>query len=135
MNLSRTKGRKTAMIILYQILLYQKNNMEYNIDEVINENLEQSDEYVETIVKNIVEDIDNLSVIANRYLDSWPLNRLGVVDQAIILIGIYELLSTTTPDIVCINEAIELSKEYSDENVSKIINATLDNVYHKELKR
>ena len=31
-----------------------------------------------------------------------------------------------TPEIVVINEAIELSKKYSDESVRKIINAVLD---------
>ena len=44
--------------------------------------------------------------------------------------GIYEILNTDTPDVACINEAIELSKEYSDEKVSKMINGVLDKVYH-----
>lgn len=135
MDLSRTKARKIAMIILYQILLYKKNNIAYDIDNIINKNIEQRDEYINTMIKNIVNNIDNLSSMANKYLESWPLNRLGVVDQAIILIGIYELIDTDIPDIVCINEAVELSKQYSDEKVSNIINATLDNIYHKELKR
>ena len=46
--------------------------------------------------------------------------------------GIYEILKTDTPDIACINEAIELSKEYSDDKVSKMINGVLDKVYHSK---
>lgn len=122
------------MIILYQILLYDKNNIAYEIDEVIKENVISDDEYITSIVKGVVSDIDNLKTIANKYLDSWPLERLGLTDQAIILIAIYELLNTNTPSLVCINEAIELAKQYSDEQVSKIINASLDNVYHNETK-
>ena len=34
------------------------------------------------------------------------------VDQAILALGIYELMYTETPSIVAINEAIELSKKY-----------------------
>lgn len=129
------KARKIAMIILYQILLYDKNKIEYDIDKVISDNILDNNEYIENMIKGIVNDLDNLKELANKYLDTWPLNRLGLTDQAIILIGIYELINTDTPDIVCINEAVELSKKYSDESVTKMINAMLDNIYHKELKR
>ena len=54
------------------------------------------------------------------------------VDKAILSIGIYELIYTDTPPIVAINEAIELSHKYSDDNVSKMINACLDKIYHEE---
>jgi len=41
---------------------------------------------------------------------------------------------TDTPSIVAINEAIELSKVYSDESVTKMINGVLDKIYHEEEK-
>ena len=40
--------------------------------------------------------------------------------------GLYELKFTNTPEVVVINEAIELSKKYCDDAVRKIINAVLD---------
>ena len=43
------------------------------------------------------------------------------------------MLFTETPNIISINEAIELSKTYSDEKVTKMINATLDSIYHNEV--
>ena len=70
--------------------------------------------------------------IANNYLGTWPIERLGFTDQAILRMAIYELLYTDTPDLVCINEAIELSKKYSDDSVSKIINGVLDKIYHSK---
>jgi N utilization substance protein B len=48
--------------------------------------------------------------------------------------AIYEILYTNTPNRVCINEAIELAKKYSDESVAKMINGVLDKVYHNEAK-
>ena len=43
--------------------------------------------------------------------------------------GIYELLyEDDTPNIVAINEAVELAKKYSDDSVRKIINAVLDKI-------
>ena len=60
------------------------------------------------------------------------MDRLNKVDQAILCIGIYELNYTETPNIVAINEAIELSKKYSDEKVTKMINAVLDEIHHNK---
>ena len=73
-------------------------------------------------------DIDNN---ISKYLENWTIDRLGLTDQAIIRISVYELLYTNTPNLVCINEAIELSKKYSDEKVSKMINGVLDKIYHE----
>ena len=44
----------------------------------------------------------------------------------LLAMALYELKYTDTPEVVVINEAIELSKKYSDESVRKIINAVLD---------
>ena len=41
---------------------------------------------------------------------------------------------TDTPSKVCINEAIELAKQYSDDSVVKMINGILDKIYHNEVK-
>ena len=133
MSISRSVARKKVMIIIYQMLLYDKNNIKYEVDDIIKENVEESDEYINNTVNGILSNKDKIIELANKYLGTWPFNRLGLTDQAILLIGIYELMYTDVPDKVAINEAIELSKMFSDESVSKIINATLDNIYHKEL--
>ena len=70
--------------------------------------------------------------MTDKYLKDWTMNRLNKVDQAIVALGIYELKYTDTPSIVAINEAIELSKVYSDEAVTKMINGVLDKVYHSK---
>ena len=61
----------------------------------------------------------------------WTIDRLGNTDIAILRMGIYELMYTETPSVVCINESIELAKLYSDDSVVKMINAVLDKVYHE----
>ena len=82
--------------------------------------------FVTTEYKN---DIDR---IANKHLKDWTIDRLGKTDQAILRMGIYELVYTDTPEIVAINEAVELANEYSDEKVKSMINAVLDSIYHGE---
>ena len=62
---NRSKLRETIMTIIYQITLYKKNNMEYNVDDVIKENLEIDNKYVRDIVNGVLENIDNIDKIIN----------------------------------------------------------------------
>ncbi len=131
---SRSELREIMMKVLYQVFLLEESKIEFNLNTLIKEQLEVENEFVDSIVYGVIEKKEELFEKANRYLSSWPMNRLNKVDQAIICIGIYELQYTKTPSAVAINEAIELSKKYSDEKVTKIINAVLDEIYHEEEK-
>ena len=133
-QLNRSELRKKIMTILYQINIYEKNKIKFDVDSVIKEVCEIDNEFVKDMVYGVItykNDIDNL---ANKYLNNWKIYILSKVYKAILSLGIYELLYTKTPSIVAINEAIELSKKYSDEDVTKMINACLDKIYHEELK-
>ena len=61
-------------------------------------------------------------------MNDWTIDRLDKSGAAILRMAIYELTYTDTPEIVVINEAVELAKKYSDEAVRKIINAVLDKI-------
>jgi len=132
--MTRHKQRYKAMTILYQAFLYDSNNIDYNIDDVINEQMEEKSKFVEGLVNGVISNKDKLDQLANSYLENWNIDRLGFTDQAILRIGIYEIINTDTPDVTCIDEAVELSKEYSDDKVCKMINGVLDKVYHNNKK-
>lgn len=132
MSLARNKSRVVAMTILYQVFLYKKNKIDYNIADIVNEVNASNDLFVKSLVDGVIKYDDELEKIANKYLNNWTINRLGFTDQAIIKIGIYELLYTDTPFKVCIDEAIELAHEYSDDAVVKMINGVLDSIHHNE---
>lgn len=129
---TRTELRRDIMTILYQINVYKKNKMEFDVEDVIKEVVEIENEFVKEIVYGVITYQNDIDALANKYLNNWSIDRLGNTDQAILRMGIYELLYTDTPDIVCINEAIELAKSYSDDSVRKMINAVLDNVFHSK---
>ncbi len=140
MKANRTITREKAMTILYQIFLYNKNNINYNIEEVTNEILESMEiedrkkidiKFLNDLTHGVVNNINDIDEYISKYLTNWTIDRLGLTDQAIIRISVYELIYTSTPNLVCINEAIELSKRYSDEKVSKMINGVLDKIYHE----
>lgn len=130
--MNRTELRKKIMTILYQIFLYESNNIDYNVEEVIKESVKVENEFVNNIVNGVLEYKNDIDKIANKHLKDWTIDRLGKTDQAILRMGIYELVYTDVPEIVSINEAVELAKEYSDEKVKNMINAVLDSIYHGE---
>ena len=128
---TRSELREKIMTILYQIDLYKKNNIDYDIDNVIKENVEVDNEFVKDIVYGVVTYIDELDKIANKYLNNWSIDRLDAEGKAILRMSIYELKYMDTPDLVVINEAVELAKKYSDDAVRKMINAVLDKIVNE----
>lgn len=132
--MTRHEQRYKAMTILYQAFLYDSNNISYDINDIIDTQMEEKNKFIEMLVNGVIKTRDKLDELANKYLDNWDISRLGFTDQAILRIGIYEIINTDTPDITCIDEAVELSKEYSDEKVCKMINGVLDKVYHSKVE-
>ncbi len=140
MKSNRTMTREKAMTVLYQIFLYNKNKIKYNISEVTDEILEYTDleerkkidiSFLNSLVSGVIDNMEDIDAYIGKYMTNWKIERLGLTDQAIIRMAVYELIYTDTPDLVCINEAIELSKKYSDEKVEKMINGVLDKIYHE----
>lgn len=127
-EINRSELRKIIMTALYQMSVYDANKIEYEPKAVIKELLEVENDFVNEIVFGVLNNKDQIDKKANKYLKDWTIDRLGKTDQAIIRMGIYEILYTSTPDIVCINEAILLAKEFSDDKVKNMINAILDGI-------
>ena len=126
---TRSELREKAMVILYQIDILKSNNCEYNVENLITENLEVDNEFVRNIVYGVETHLEQLDEIANMHMKDWSINRIDKTGAAILRIGLFEILyEEETPNIVAINEAVELAKKYSDDNVRKIINAVLDKV-------
>ena len=140
MKANRTITIENAMRVLYQIFLYKKNKIDYTTNGVIEEYMDNipleehkiiNTDFLKELVEGVLNNINDIDNNISKYLENWTIDRLGLTDQAIIRISVYELLYTNTPNLVCINEAIELSKKYSDEKVSKMINGVLDKIYHE----
>ena len=137
---NRSELREIIMKVMYQVYILESTNTKYDVKELIKEQLEVENDFVNDMVNGIIKNQKEISDLANKYLVDWNIERLSKVDKAILSLGIYELKYTETPpvvaineSVVAINEAVELSKKYSDEKVTKMINATLDKIYHNEV--
>ena len=128
MGKTRSELREKAMIILYQIEIMQSNKLDYNVEDIIKENLEIDNEFVRDLVYGTLTYETDLDKLANTYLDNWKINRIEKTGACILRMALYELKYMDTPHIVVINEAVELAKKYGDESLKNIVNAVLDKV-------
>ena len=134
MGKTRSELREIACNVLYQMYILDNAKLDYDINDLIKEQMEIQNEFVTELVTGVIDNQKEISSLANKYLVDWEIDRLSKVDKAILSVGVYELKYTKTPSIVAINEAIELANKYSDEKVSKMINACLDKIYHEEIE-
>ena len=62
----------------------------------------------------------------NQHLKSgWTVERLTLIEKNLLRLGIFEITSFDTPQLVAVNEAIELAKNFSDQKSARFINGLL----------
>lgn len=131
MKRMRTTSRIIAMILLYNYELNKQ--LDYDgIFRVINEEgVSFDDEFLKDLVEGVIQRLKEIDYNISINLENYTIDRLSIVDKNIIRIAVYELLRTDTPVNIIINEAIDISKVYSeteDYQSSKFNNSLLDKI-------
>ena len=91
---------------------------------------------IKNTVLSIVENQRKIDEVIHNGLDKYTIDRLNFVDRSIIRLAVYEMMNTDLASSIIINEAVEISKEYTnldDGLQSKFNNKLLDKI-SKELK-
>ena len=130
--MTRSEARVKVMTILYQININNDNHIPYKIDEIINENNKENKNFINDLVNGVLNKNEELEELANTYLKDWKINRLDKLGAIILKMAFYEIKYSDTPNVVAIDEAINLTKKYCDEELAKMINATLDKYLKKK---
>jgi N utilization substance protein B len=78
------------------------------------------------------KDADELDALIVQHAKNWRLERMAIIDRAVLRLAIYELRTAETPHKVIINEAVDLAKKFSSEDAGSFVNGILDAV-HKTL--
>ena len=131
---TRSELRLIAVQILYQTYVLDSIKTKYLIEDILKDFDEEKDSFAAELINGVLKNEKDITKLANKHLENWTLDRLSLVDKAILSVAIYELLYTEVPHIVAINEAVELAKQFSDEKVIAMINASLDSILHKEIE-
>lgn len=129
---SRHELRESVFKILFQVEntdLDYRELLEFEVDDVA------GSEYVTRTLDDIFEKKNEIDEIITNNLKDWKLERLSKMDRQILRISTYEILFTDIPYKVSINEAVELSKKYSEKDDSyKFINGVLKGIVENSTK-
>lgn len=122
--------REKAVIAVYQYLL--TNATDEEIENYLNNYYKPRMEEREValckaLVFNTISRIDEYKPLIQKYLKKgWTLERLSLMEKAILYVSIYEL-NDYSKEIV-VNQAVELAKKYCDEDTYKFINGVLASI-------
>ena len=119
-DLTRREQREEIIKKLYEIDI----NKEF-LD------VESEYDYIVESIEGVLSNLHKIDEIIINNLVNWKINRLTFVDRAIIRFAVYELYYTDTAHEIVINEALNLTRKYSDEGDSKMVgftNKVLDNI-------
>ena len=128
--MTKHEMREAAFIILYQMELTGQTAEE--IAETSNEAFELPvNKAVLRLAQSVWEKKDELDAAIGKYSPSRAVARISKVDLAILRIAAYELMfdGNNVPPKVAINEAIELSKAYAQQNDTAFINGVLNSLF------
>ncbi|WP_288343545.1 transcription antitermination factor NusB [uncultured Dubosiella sp.] len=123
-QLTRHDMREIALRCVYQHLLLGTDIRKCVFDAMRGNNI---DGYLYALTIGTIEHEQEYIDIISKYLrKDWSFDRLSVLEQAILLVSLQEILQNDIPKPVVINEAIKLAKKYCDDDSYKLINGVLD---------
>jgi len=110
----RSKARKEALDQLFQSDL---RGSEIAIGEVR--------DYAAEILDGVKVNLSRIDELIRTYIQGWDFDRIPSVDRNILRLSIWELLWSSTPEAVVIDEALKLATELSTESSANFVHGVL----------
>lgn len=83
--------------------------------------------YARRLVDGVHSHLDEIDTALARYAEHWKIHRMAAVDRNLLRLGLYELMFVKEiPFPIVINEALEIVKEFSDQEGTQFLNGILD---------
>ncbi|MCL1894218.1 MAG: transcription antitermination factor NusB [Holophagaceae bacterium] len=131
----RRRGREYALQMLFAM-----DMTEYQPDEVfagfhaIQDLNRDAFYYARRMVDGIHGHLEEIDALLAKYAKNWKIARMAVVDRNLLRLSIFELkYQEDVPFQIVLNEALEIGKDFSEEESSQFINGILDTA-SKELR-
>jgi N utilization substance protein B len=132
------RSRREVRSLIFHVL-YTMDSFDYDISaqsavEQYNNGFETDiplDGEIVKTVEQIVEKRKKLDEFLTPLFANWRLERIGCCTHLVLHMALWELMETDTPSTIVINEAIELSKCFSEKDAYKFINGVLDQAVKK----
>lgn len=124
----RSRAREVVMQLLYRDDLNGVGDRDADQQFLAGRlnNSEQLVNFADTILQGVRQHRESIDSKLEATTENWRLTRMAATDRNVMRIAAWEILYGDTPPRVAINEAIEISKRYGDENSSRFVNGVLD---------
>ena len=131
--MKRKRSREIAMELLFSMEI-SKNSYEETIECFVEDyemDLKTIDlEYIKEVMKSVLDHKEEIDEIIKNSLINWTIERVSKVNLIIVRLAIAEMIYIDdVPEVVAINEAIELTKKYSDDKSVSFVNGALDKAF------
>lgn len=85
------------------------------------------------LTMGVLDHRDELDRSITVYADRWRIDRMPVVDRAVLRLALYELrFCPDVPTPVILNEAVRIAKAFSTENSGRFVNGVLASLARAE---
>ena len=85
-------------------------------------------DFANQLFEGAAREATTLDELIVKHAENWKLERMAILDRAILRLAMHELRTSDTPPKVVINEAVELAKKFSSEGSGAFVNGILDAV-------
>ena len=134
----RRKSREIALKVMYALNFFEKeeeNNLEDSLKKLIKDMVKEElspesnvFQFSLELLKNTLTHLEEIDEKIKKYSLNWDFSRIAILEKSILRLAIYEILFSSTPDVIVINEAIELSKKFCEIKTSAFINGILNSL-------
>jgi N utilization substance protein B len=130
---ARTKARKRAVDVLYEAELRGRDRL-----DLLRERLPDAEppipDHTVRLVEGVAEHAARIDGLIDAHATNWSIDRLPDVDRAILRMAVFELLWVQdVPDVVVIDEAVELAKTLSTDDSPAYVNGVLGAILAAEV--
>jgi len=125
----RRAGRVAALQYLFAWSINPPTNLANDLQAFFEtqESPRETYSYGEEIINGVIEHIADLDARIKGLAHNWEFERIAKIDLAILRLAMFEMLyRKDVPPVVSINEAIDLSKQFSNADAKRFINGILD---------
>jgi N utilization substance protein B len=130
----RRDGRVAALQYLYAWSMNPPANLANDLGAFF-ENCESPREHYafgEELVHGVIEHAAEIDAHIKSLAHNWEFERIAKIDLAILRLAMFEMIyRKDIPPVVSINEAIDLSKQFSNADAKRFINGILDRLKDK----
>ena len=132
-GMSRREAREAILSLLFSREYTPEKTAEELDGDRVRDFDGREDPYISEALAGVVDNLPEIDALISSSSVGWSLSRISRVSRQILRLACYEMLyRPEIPPLVSLDEAVELSKKYDEENAYTFVNGVLNRVMQSE---